>query len=196
MRAVVRLIYRASVCGAETFRFLYAKCVAVPVLRAVARGGAGLHVERIPYIRGPGQITIGKNARISGKIGIAFSRHGRDPALHIGDRVFIGHQSSFAIAESIRIGDDCLIANGVQIADNDGHPLDAKERLLRKPVPAEAVRPVEIGKNVWIGARARILKGVKIGDNAVIGAESVVTKDVAPDTLVAGNPARIIRTIS
>ena len=56
-------------------------------------------------------------------------------------------------------------------------------------------RPVHIGKNAWIGAGATILPGVTIGDNAVVGAASVVTRDVAPDTIVAGNPARFIKRI-
>ena len=53
--------------------------------------------------------------------------------------------------------------------------------------------PISIGNHVWIGAGATILKGVTIGDNAIIGAGSVVTKDVPPNTIVAGNPAHIIR---
>lgn len=56
-------------------------------------------------------------------------------------------------------------------------------------------KPVHIGKRAWIGAGATILPGVTIGDNAVVGAGSVVTKDVEPDTIVAGNPARLIRRI-
>lgn len=57
-------------------------------------------------------------------------------------------------------------------------------------------KPVHIGKNAWIGAGATILPGITVGDNAVVGAASVVTRDVAPDTIVVGNPARFIKRIT
>src|SRR5205814_9956626 len=97
------------------------------------------------------------------------------------------------IARSSRIGRHCLIAAGVSIADYAGHPLDADARRRGLTSPLEAVRPVEIGDDVWIGSGAAILKGVSIGDRAVIGAHAVVTRDVPSDSVVAGNPARTVR---
>lgn len=193
---IIRIAYRTGVLFLEALRWLYAQCIARPVLRSIATGGSGLFVERIPYMRGPGRLCLGQKVRISGKIGIAFSRHGSAPELCLGSRVFVGHQCSFAIADRICIGDDCLLAHGVHIADHDGHPLDPYSRLRRAPVALKDVHPVEIGNNVWIGARSRILKGVRIGDNVVIGAESVVTKDVEADCLAVGNPARVIRKLT
>ena len=80
--------------------------------------------------------------------------------------------------------------------DNDGHPKDAGSRRRNEPVRPEDVRPIKIGDDVWIGTGAIVLKGVSIGDRAIVGAGAVVVRDVQPDTVVAGNPARLIRTLT
>jgi len=91
----------------------------------------------------------------------------------------------------IRIGDNCMIAPGVHIYTAT-HPLDATARNSGLEFGA----PVSIGRNVWIGGRAVINPGVTIGDNVVIGAGSVVIRDVPSDVVIAGNPARIIKTLT
>lgn len=90
--------------------------------------------------------------------------------------------------ERIEIGDQCAIGRNVLIMDFDAHEITYENGATNR-----ITAPVTIGKHVWIGAGATILKGVTIGDNAVIGAGSVVTKNVPSNTIVAGNPARIIR---
>lgn len=85
------------------------------------------------------------------------------------------------------IGDDCIIAMGTVIRDNDG----GRHRIL-SPDYTNA-KPVRIGNHVWLGENSMALKGVTIGDGAVIAASSVVTKDVPPHCLVAGSPAKVIR---
>ena len=90
---------------------------------------------------------------------------------------------------SIRCGNDCLIAYGTDIRNSDAHSiLDATTRERLNPATN-----VSIGDHVWIGNGAQILKGVTIGARAIIAARSVVTKDVAAGTLVAGLPARVLR---
>lgn len=86
--------------------------------------------------------------------------------------------------ERICIGDDVAIAKGVVIRDCDNHSIagGAADRA-----------PVTIGNHVWIGTNAIILKGVTIGDGAIVAAGAVVTRDVAPNSIVAGVPARVIR---
>lgn len=86
--------------------------------------------------------------------------------------------------ESISIGHDVAIGPDVVIRDSDNHSLNGQTRVTA---------PVTIADHVWIGQRAMILKGVTIGTDAVVAAGSVVTKDVPPNTLVAGVPARVIR---
>ncbi len=108
--------------------------------------------------------------------------------------------------ELIEIGSYCLISWNVGIADSDFHPLDPAERQRdaialapyykeRPPRPPIRTAPVKIGNNVWIGMNAVILKGVTIGDNSVIAAGSVVSKSVEPSTVVAGNPAGVVKQL-
>lgn len=197
LRAFYRGAWRVCVVGYELVVWCKKVLVVEPTTRALAtRVGRRLRIERIPYLRQRGRIVLGDDVEISGKIGIAFNTAlGLNPELIVGNRTFIGHQCSFSIARRVQIGDDCLIAGGTSFADNDGHPLDAEARRRGQRVRPEDVRPVTIGNNVWIGAGCRILKGVTIGDRAVIGAASVVTADVPAESIAAGNPARVIRSL-
>ena len=189
-----RLAYRCGVLCFEGFVLLRKWLFVSPVLRSIATCGKGLRVESLPYIRGGGSLLIGDRVVLSGKSSFAFScRYHEAPVIELGNDVFVGHMCSFAAAERISIGAHTLIASGVRIQDNDGHPLDPVSRRNGDPVPEEAVKPVVVGSTVWIGARAIILKGVTIGDEAVVAAGAVVTKDVAPRAVVAGNPAVEIR---
>ena len=106
--------------------------------------------------------------------------------------------------ERIEIGSYCLVSWNVGIADSDFHPLEPAQRLIdaqalapyfkNRPVrPKLKTAPVKIADNVWIGMNAVILKGVTIGENSVVAAGSVVTKSVGPNTIVAGNPAVVVK---
>jgi acetyltransferase-like isoleucine patch superfamily enzyme len=108
--------------------------------------------------------------------------------------------------ERIEIGSHCLISWNVGIADSDFHPLDPVQRRIdamalapffkdRPPRPEIRTKPVIIKDNVWIGMGAVILKGVTIGENSVVAAGSIVTKDVPPSTVVAGNPAVVVKEL-
>lgn len=109
----------------------------------------------------------------------------------IGDYVGISG-STICAAKQVTIGNNVLIGSGCLITDTDAHPIDWLERRDGRD-GNKKVAPVTIGDDVFIGARCIILKGVTIGDRAVVGAGSVVSKDVPPDCIVAGNPARIIK---
>lgn len=104
----------------------------------------------------------------------------------IGRNVIIMPGCLMMSAGGITIDDDAMIAANVQLISNN-HDLYERQVIT--------CRPIHIGKHAWIGAGATILPGVTVGDNAVVGAASVVTKDVPADTIVAGNPARIIKRI-
>ncbi len=106
--------------------------------------------------------------------------------LRLGERVFVNSGCKFQDQGGIVIGDDVLIGHNVVIATLN-HALDPEHRGDIEP------RPVHIGDKVWIGANATLLPGVTIGEGAVVAAGAVVTKDVAPRTVVGGVPARVIR---
>lgn len=122
-------------------------------------------------------------------------------------RVEIGARSYFAglitCAENIRIGSDVLIAKGGFIADHGSHAIKFQARsndVLNRAhgkVDFSGVRisPVTIQDKAWIGWAAVVMPGVTVGEGAIVGANSVVTDDVAPYTLVAGNPARFVRNL-
>jgi acetyltransferase-like isoleucine patch superfamily enzyme len=197
-RVLFGLFYRLHVFVRELWiwglRFFWFE----PLFRSQCESiGAGFQMEQLPYLNGDGRIRIGANVRFSGKPSINFSaRSGVKPEFTIGDGTFIGHRCSFSIGRSITIGKHCLFAGGVGVLDMDGHPIDATERREGKPTPPEAIREIRIGDDVWIGTGATILKGVTIGDRSIVASSSVVTHDVPPDVIVAGNPARIVKQLS
>ncbi len=109
--------------------------------------------------------------------------------IRIGARVFINQNCTFYSLAPITIGDDVLIGPNVSLITSE-HPVAPSQRragLLGKPIV--------VGNNVWIAAGVTVIGGVTIGENSVVAAGSVVTKDVPANTLVAGNPARVVRSI-
>jgi len=108
--------------------------------------------------------------------------------IRIGDDVGLSGCTITAIKKII-IGSEVLVGSGVIIADNDAHSINPERRRYSKEITSE---PVIIKDNVFIGARAMILKGVTVGTGAVVGAGSVVTRDVPDYAIVAGNPARVL----
>jgi serine acetyltransferase len=197
-RALFRVGYRLHVLAREGGLWALRLCWFEPLFRSQCVSvGPGFRMERLPYIAGHGRIVVGRDVRLSGKSSVQFSeRYGRPPELVIGDGSFVGHGCAFHVGSAVRIGRHCLLAAGVQVFDLDGHPLDAADRRAGRPTPAADVHPVEIGDDAWVGSGALILKGVTIGERSIVAARSVVTRDVPPDVVVAGNPARVVRTLN
>ncbi len=106
--------------------------------------------------------------------------------MRIGDRVFINSGVVVFSVVEVTIGDDVALANEAYLMDSDSHGVEGR------PVK-EA--PIRIGAGSWIGARAIILPGVTIGTRCLVAAGAVVSRDVPDDTLVAGNPARVVREL-
>jgi serine acetyltransferase len=110
--------------------------------------------------------------------------------IEVGDGTRINGASIHA-TNLVRIGRNCLIAANVMLLDSDGHGVSVADRGRHNPVS----EPIVLEDDVWIGANAIVLKGVTVGRGAVVAAGSVVTRDVAPMTLVGGNPAKVIKTL-
>jgi acetyltransferase-like isoleucine patch superfamily enzyme len=109
--------------------------------------------------------------------------------IRVGRNVFVNQNCTFYDLGGLDIADDVMIGPNVSII-TAGHPLEPSQRR------STIGKPIAIEKNVWIAAGATIIGGVTVGENSVVAAGSVVTKDVPPNTLVGGNPARVIRSIA
>lgn len=107
----------------------------------------------------------------------------------IGDYVLISPGTRISASDEIVIGHSVMMANGVYITDSDWHGIYDRNRR------SDAVQPVHIGDNVWLGDRSTVLKGVTIGANSVVAACACVTRDVPANVVVAGNPARVVKQL-
>jgi acetyltransferase-like isoleucine patch superfamily enzyme len=137
-------------------------------------------------------VVVGRGFRV-GRGAVISSAHG----LTIGDSVSIGPGSIVQVDGSI--GDFALIGMGVQIVGRDDHSVsEVGVPIVQAQWVGDRARTdrdsVEIGRDVWIGGASVVMSGVRIGDGSIIGAGSVVTRDVPSFAIVAGNPARIIRS--
>jgi acetyltransferase-like isoleucine patch superfamily enzyme len=154
--------------------------------------GEGAKVHN-PYDRAA--VKIGRQTLFMGEINLVR----RGASVEIGDWTFIGPAAKLWSMNTITIGSRVQISHGVHVFDNNSHSLSAADRSrgferfqtvgLNQDEPV-AYSSVRIEDDVWIGFIAAIMKGVTVGQGAVVGASSVVTKDVPPYTVVAGNPAR------
>ncbi len=150
-----------------------------------------------------GSVRIGHHAAlvsVSSRTALGVSHPVILRLLRPGAEIRIGAHSGLSgtavcSAVSVIIGDECLIGSDVIIADTDFHALAPGNRRHEQTYDKIAASPVRIGNNVFIGARAMVLKGVSIGDDSVIGAGSVVVKDIPAGVVAAGNPCRVIRSL-
>lgn len=162
------------------------------------------------YRSGSGTITIGNNFHLTSGDGInPISRNIR-ACIHLGSPkaiITIGDQVGMSspcirIQEKLTIGNHVNIGGNCTIYDTDAHPIDYLARRggkiinLNDPNTTVQCAPVTIEDDVWIGANCIILKGVTIGARSVIGAGSVVTKSIPADCIAAGNPCKVIKSLS
>ena len=128
---------------------------------------------------------VGQNSIIEPPFFCAYGRN-----IHLGDFVFLNVLCTILDCNVVRFGNHVMVGPGVQIY-TAAHHLQAEPRNQGW----EVAKAITIADNVWIGGSAILLPGVNIGQNAVVGAGAVVTRDVPANTVVAGNPARVIRVI-
>lgn len=145
------------------------------------------------------KVVIGKNSMIMGSVFV--TENGK---IEIGDYFYLGEGSLIGAEKSILIGKCVIISNNVHIYDNNNHPTSPKKRELMSlsgfsndnwKWHHSVSAPVIIEDNVWIGQFSTILKGVTIGKGSIIATKAVVTKDVPPYSIVAGNPAKVVKRL-
>lgn len=148
---------------------------------------------------GPECISIGNHTAFGDDLYLtawtSFGDQTFSPEIIIGDNCNFGAYNHITAVNKIIIGDGCLTGKWVTISDNNHGTTnveDLKELPLKRKIYSKG--PVIIGKNVWIGDKATILGGITIGDSVVVAANAVVTKDVPSYSVVAGNPAVVIKT--
>lgn len=157
-------------------------------LRGINHGKRPFIFGQAPLFTNRGSISIGDRVILMGEESRTALRTDAEGQLIVGNGVLINSGAFIHASQYVKIGDNCKIASHVSISDTDSHEVSPGAGIRRKPVQIEA--------NVWIGRAAIVLPGVRIGEGAVIGAGSIVTRDVESFTVVAGNPARPIRTFS
>ena len=135
--------------------------------------GGELRANGLVQINAGTKVVIGDNALLS-----------------IGNGSYINEHSRVQCKKRIEIGEDCAVAWGTNLLDTDEHHIFALGRIENSSFCA----PLSIGNHVWVGCNSILLKGVTIGADCVVAAGSVVTKSFGPHTLIAGNPAKAIRT--
>lgn len=152
--------------------------------------GVGTNFEK-PHITIRGnnnKIVIGKNCKIRKRT--IFSIYGDNVIIQIGDNTTLQHDDIIVAQNaSITIGEDCMFSNNIHIRSSDSHPIYDNE--TGKIINSD--KSVLIGNHVWLAANCKILKGCVVEDGAVVGAHSIVTKRVPANTIVAGNPARVVK---
>jgi acetyltransferase-like isoleucine patch superfamily enzyme len=156
--------------------------------------GRRLRLDGLAFIGPNVVLQIGRNARVElGRwswVGHGTKIRCHEGVVSIGAKTVLGQECTISAYQHVEIGRECVIADRVMLIDFD-HGIVEVDRPIRHQGIYK--RDVRVGNNVWIGYGACILRGVTVGDNAVIGTSAVVTKDVPPNAIVGGVPARIIR---
>jgi acetyltransferase-like isoleucine patch superfamily enzyme len=169
---------------------------------AGARLGDGVRLAvaaRLINLDARDRVEIGAHTVVRGIL-----RNEAGGRIRVGSHVYVGDDVIVSAGEEVVVGADTLLAHGVQVFDNDSHPLDAAERArhfrmilgLEPPGPVKiGTAAVSIGERCWIGMQSLVMKGVTIGDEAIVAAGSVVATDIPARVLAGGNPARVIKSL-
>src|SRR5688572_1220829 len=175
--------------------FKYARLLARYVRRRLLTSAGWRWETDGPLFLGRGlQLQIGKGGRIRfGRfvwVGDGTKIRCHEGEVVIGPKTVLGQDCTISAYQSVRIGEQCVIADRAMFIDFDHSVADVELPIRQQGIYK---RDVEVGSNCWIGYGACILRGVRIGDNAIVGSNSVVTRDVPANAVVGGVPAKVIR---
>lgn len=167
----------------------------------------GFSVRFLASVDERAYLRVGENCLLNGPI-VFEARTGQ---VDIGDRCYIGTNSTILSRNRVTIGNDVTIAWDVTIYDHDSHSMNWRDRAVAVKLFYERYgypdcfdrldwtnvgsAPIVIGDRVWMGFGVTVLKGVTVGEGAIIASRSVVTRNVEPYTIVAGNPAQMVRKL-
>jgi acetyltransferase-like isoleucine patch superfamily enzyme len=193
--------YCAHLIDGVNFHFVIQRLLGRATCR-LEKGAFLSHTARIRNALGDSsQIVIGANSHVRGELMI-FAHGGR---ISIGEWCYVGVGTRIWSGASIEIGSRVLISHSVNIFDNLTHPIRASERheqakqIFTRGHPTDVFlddKPIKIADDAWIGACAIIMRGITVGQGSIVAAGAVVTKDVPAYTIVAGNPAVVVRELS
>ncbi len=147
-----------------------------------------MNMLRPPHFAVYGRLTLGSGVKFFTHMGPSLIQVDENAIITIGNCVTVGSDVWIRAGSEIVIGDGVGIARNVDIIDDHLHPVNEGDR--------KSPSRIRLGRNSWIGLKSTILKGVEIGEHSIVGAGSVVIKSVPPRTKVAGDPARIIGTVT
>jgi len=144
-------------------------------------------------IRGPGRVVFGDDIRAwCHAEKNVFLTYTPDSCIEVGSGTRLNGAGVMAYT-TIRIGPRCILGSTI-VFDSDYHPIDPARR--HDPTAPVATRPITLGPNVWLAGQTAVLKGTTIGENSVVAFRAVVSGDVPPNVVVAGNPARVVRALT
>lgn len=149
----------------------------------------------LPYISTGLEMNIGDGCTIYGVSNFELVDIRNKGILNIGSHTLIGHRNVISVALRVDIGNYVILSPEVRIRDNGGHHFDPIKRRQNEALDEAAIKPVVIEDDVWVGPFTIINKGVRIGKGSIIGAGSIVTKDIPPLCIAAGNPAQVIKKL-
>ncbi|CCQ12000.1 Acetyltransferase SypM [Pseudoalteromonas luteoviolacea B = ATCC 29581] len=192
-------LYHIHLFLSNLIHFIVQQFYFSPIFRSQLTGtkrNLTLHCK-MPQILGSLDIQIGDNVRING-ISTFCGRVSpqRRAKMTVGNNVDIGWQNAFSVGTQIILEDDVRLAGKVFLAGFPGHPIDPELRAQGASDTEDQIGDIIVKKGAWLGTGVTVLAGVTIGEGSIIGAGSVVTKNIPPNSIAAGNPAKVIRTFA
>jgi maltose O-acetyltransferase len=151
--------------------------------------GRGCWIQAVEIPRNPWDVTLGDEVALDSHVTLLTTgTRQAAPRIRIGSRTYINRFTMLDAAESITIGERCMVGPNCYMTDHD-HGTNAAAGIASQPLRSS---PTRIGNDVWIGAGVMVLKGVSVGDGAIIGAGAVVTHDIPAGAIAVGVPASVV----